>query len=73
MTLKEWADALVLANPDSWSFGKLLDDTQWQDWAVGFLRASHFSQRIPPDPYMFDDWREWAERAYTMLEIANHA
>jgi hypothetical protein len=25
-------------------------------------------QRNPPNPYQFDDWREWAMRAYPMLE-----
>ena len=68
MTMKQWADALILYEPDGWAFGKLLDEDLWRDWAVGFLRASHFAQRIPPDPWHFDDWREWAERAYTMLE-----
>lgn len=68
MTLKDWADSIVLSVGDAWSFGKLLDENDWQNWAVGFVRASNFTQRVVPDPYEFDDWRDWAMRAYPMLE-----
>ena len=68
MTLRDWADSVILSVGDTWSFGKLQSEDQWQDWAVGFVRASNFTQRIVPDPYQFDDWREWAMRAYPMLE-----
>ncbi len=68
MSLRDWADSVILAVGDAWSFGVLQDDAGWQDWAVGFVRASNFTQRVVPDPYQFDDWREWAMRAYPMLE-----
>jgi hypothetical protein len=68
MSLLDWADSVVLSVGDAWSLGKLEDEAQWQDWAVGFVRASSFTQRIPPNPYQFNDWREWAMRAYPMLE-----
>jgi hypothetical protein len=68
MTLLQWADAVILSNGDAWSFGKLEDEADWQDWATGFVRAQPFVQRNPPNPYQFDDWREWAMRAYPMLE-----
>lgn len=68
MTLRDWADSVILSVGDAWSFGKLEDESRWQDWAVGFVRASNFTQRAVPDPYGFNDWREWAMRAYPMLE-----
>lgn len=68
MSLRDWADSVILAVGDAWSFGRLDDEARWQDWAVGFVRATPFSQRNPPDPYQFDDWQEWAMRAYPMLE-----
>lgn len=70
LTLKEWADAVVLSIDDAWSFGRLDDEGRWQDWAVGLLRALPTSDRVIPDPYQFDDWREWAMRVYQMLEEA---
>lgn len=68
MTLRAWADAVILDTSAVWISGRLDDDTKWQDWAVGFLRAPSFAQRTVPDPYQFSDWREWALRAYTLLE-----
>lgn len=67
LTLKAWADAVVLAVGDVWSFGRLDDEARWQDWAVGLARA--FSPQAVPDPYEFSDWRDWAMRAYPMLEV----
>lgn len=68
MTLKAWADAVVLTCSNTWSTGKLDDETRWREWATAFLRSNPTAQQIPPDPYQFDDWRAWAERAFTMLE-----
>lgn len=68
MALKDWADAVILSLGDAWSFGTLEDESRWQDWAVGFVRAPPYAQRILPDPYAFSDWRDWAMRAYPMLE-----
>lgn len=68
MTLIDWADSVILDNGDAWSFGSLRNESGWQGWAVGFVRSSPFAQRTVPDPYEFDDWREWAMLAYPMLE-----
>ena len=50
MTLLDYADSVVLSVGDAWSFGKLTDETEWQSWAAGFVRASPFTQRTVPDP-----------------------
>lgn len=70
MSLLDWADSVILSTDDAWDFGRLDDPDRWQDWAVGFVRASTFTQRVLPDPYQFTDWRDWAMRAYPMLEGA---
>jgi hypothetical protein len=68
LTLMQWADSVVLSLSDAWSFGSLEDEERWQGWATGLVRA--FANQSVPDPYGFDDWREWAMRAYPMLEAA---
>lgn len=68
MSLTAWADAVMVSLDDPWSFGRLDDETKWQDWAVGFVRAPSLAQRVLPDPYQFTDWRDWAQRANPMLE-----
>ena len=66
MSLTDWADSVILSTGDAWAFGRLQNDN-WQEWAVAFLRGSYSQQNVP-DPYQFSDWRDWAMRAYTMLE-----
>jgi hypothetical protein len=68
MRLRDWADSVILSVTDVWSFGKLENEDEWQDWAKAFVFANGYSQRNVPDPYQFTDWREWAQRAYPMLE-----
>jgi hypothetical protein len=68
MTLTDWADSVILTVGDAWAYGRLDDEARWQDWATGLVRSPTFSARNLPDPYRFDDWREWAMRAYPMLE-----
>ena len=70
MTWQNWAAAVIQSAADAWHFGAPGPEASWQDFAVGFVRAPVFAQRILPDPYQFSDWREWAMRANPMLEGA---
>ena len=69
MSLRDWADSVILNTNNAWSFGKLDDEARWQDWATGFVRAASFAPNNIPDPYQFEDWRAWAERAAPLLEV----
>jgi hypothetical protein len=68
LTWQQWANAVLMSISDSWALGTPPDETNWRDFAVGFVRAPSFAQRLLPDPYQFSDWRDWATRAYPMLE-----
>jgi hypothetical protein len=68
MALTDWADSVMLSTNSEWLLGRLDDETRWQDWAVGLLRSGIFSAQNVPDPYQFNDWKDWAMRAYPMLE-----
>ena len=68
LTLKDWADSVILTVPNSWLLGRLDSDDRWQEWATGLVRAGSFSQRNLPNPYNFTDWKDWAMRVYPMLE-----
>ena len=46
---------------DFGAFDPLEDPEKWQDWGSQFLNATNLVEDFP-DPYMYDDWREWAER-----------
>ena len=59
--LKDWANCLITDFIAFGAFAPLDDETKWQDWATQFLNATNLIEDFP-DPYMYDDWREWAER-----------
>ena len=59
--LKDWANCLITDFIAFGAFDPLDDETKWLDWATQFLNATNLIEDFP-DPYMYDDWREWAER-----------
>lgn len=68
LDFRDWADAVVLSLNAAWPFGAAGATEDWQNWAVGLVRAPPLAQRVLPDPYQFTDWRDWAERVAPMLE-----
>jgi hypothetical protein len=61
--LKDWADSLII-DFDAYGVSQPLDDvTQWQDWAMQYVRATNLVEDFP-DPYSYavTEWRDWAER-----------
>jgi hypothetical protein len=61
MALRDWADQIALDLDPYGAFGRLDDETQWQNWAKQFLNNMSLKENFPV-PYNFTDWREWAER-----------
>lgn len=66
MSLRDWADQAALDLDPYGAFGRLQDETQWQDWGMQFLNNTSLGRNLPV-PYDFDDWREWAERLSQLL------
>lgn len=46
----------------------LLAPNRWQDWGAHLLAIASLSGILIPDPYQFDDWREWAMRTNEGLD-----
>lgn len=59
----EWADYMY---PTIEQYGgtasRLFNEQDWQNWAAGLLAIGSIAQVNPPNPYQFDDWRDWAMR-----------
>lgn len=66
MSLRDWADQIVLDLDQFGSFGRLDDVTRWQDWASQIINNTDFKESIQ-SPYHFADWRDWAERFCQVL------
>lgn len=67
MELRDWADQIALDLDPYGAFGRLSDETKWQDWAMQFVNNASLKENIPI-PYMFADWRDWAERFCQTVE-----
>lgn len=61
MQLLDWAGQVITDLDPYGSFGRLDDETKWQDWGVQFLNNTAIGRNLP-NPYGFTDWKEWAER-----------
>ncbi len=35
-------------------------DLDWKSWAAGLLAIDVFVNEGIPEPYLFDDWQDWA-------------
>lgn len=67
MGLRDWADQIALDLDPYGAFGRLDDESNWQNWAMQFLNNMTLRENFPV-PYNFDNWREWAERFCQTLE-----
>jgi hypothetical protein len=66
--LQDWADQIVLDLDAYGPIPRLISEELWQDWAVSFCVISGISQKNPPNPYYFSDWREWASRFAQVMD-----
>jgi hypothetical protein len=66
MSLLDWADRMCLDLDKFGAVGRLMQESEWQDWAVQFYNNSALGLNLP-NPYSFDNWQDWAERFYQSL------
>jgi len=67
MKLGDWADQVALDLDPYGAFGRLQDESQWQDWGMQFVNNATLKENIPI-PYSFNDWQDWAERFCQVVE-----
>jgi len=59
-TFESWASLMCeLYAPQQLQIpGPLVD---WKSWGAGLLAIDVFTNEAAPNPYLFDDWQEWAQ------------
>lgn len=68
----DWADQMTgqlgfLSDNEAGSdpnYEQLNNPDEWQDWAMGLFGGTDRLGQDAPDPYAYDNWREWAERLF---------
>ena len=64
----DWADYMY---PDLEQFGtvvQMMPGANWQDWAAGLSAVNKIAESSAPNPYQFDDWKDWAMRFIQLLD-----
>jgi len=42
-------------------------EATWKNWAVGLKGIDLFVNEAIPSPYIYNDWQEWAEAVYGIV------
>lgn len=67
MTVFQWTDAMALLLNGTPPAEKLLREEDWQSWAENVVNGVEGATL--PDPYQFNDWREWAQRLNATVDF----
>ncbi len=67
--LHTWANGVAYALAQYSTIYNLVDD-DWQNWGMMFFNNPVLDALVPPNPYAFDDWREWGTRLAETLSKA---
>ena len=68
MELTDWADQITFDLDNQTSLSKLMDEKDWQNWAVQFVTATGLSTYNVPNPYDFVEWQTWADALCKALQ-----
>lgn len=66
MTAIEWTDRMALLLPSIQPL-RLDRDEDWRAWATHVLQSPEISKYNPPNPEIFQEFREWASRFNQMV------
>lgn len=63
--VQTWADFMIpLLERESENYPRLDDPEKWQDWASTVFGDVDPIGQDAPNPFAYDDWREWAMRLF---------
>lgn len=69
MGVIQWTDFLNLDIGVHGIVPRLDDATQWREWAAAVNLLPGISRQLPPNPYDFDNWIDWAFRFNDTVEL----
>ncbi len=69
MDLHTWANGVSSALGQYSTISNLVGD-DWRAWGMMFFNNPALDALSPPNPYFFEDWKEWGERLSETLSNA---
>ncbi len=69
----QWADRMTglleffsaNVNGSDPNYPRLDDPSEWQTWAAGVYGGVDALGQDAPDPYAYDNWKDWATRLFS--------
>lgn len=62
LSFKDWADMTTPALAALGTIPVANDEKFWHHWAVAVIALPDIVQYVPPDPLLYSNWYEWAQR-----------
>jgi hypothetical protein len=69
LTTIQWTDAMTLQLVGYAQPPRLDEPERWQEWALVVNLAPRIAAFNPPNPYAFNDWRDWATRFNQAVDL----
>lgn len=69
MTLTDWTDNMSFILDKMVLVERLDNEEEWREWATNIIDTPTFEGQNVPNPYQFDDWREWAMRFNQVVDL----
>ena len=66
ITLKLWADSLVIDFPDD-NIPFLLDESGWKNWGNFLVQENTFLDNGAPGTQAYSDWQTWAKDVFKSM------
>jgi len=63
ISLQDWAASLIIDFPDE-NIPFLSDEKNWKEWGSYLIYLDSFQENEAPDPFNYNDWRDWARQVY---------
>ena len=67
-SFEEWSDYMYPTLEQYGVIEQFTYGSDWKSWAAGLLSLNTSAQLGVPQPYVFDDWQEWASRLIGALD-----
>lgn len=67
-TFQEWSDYMYPTLEEYGVIEQFTHGSDWKSWAAGLLSLNPIVRLAVPQPYAFDDWKEWAMRLIEALD-----
>ena len=67
-SFEEWSDYMYPTLEQYGVIEQFTYGSDWKSWAAGLLSLNPNAQLGVPQPYVFDDWQEWASRLIGALD-----